>query len=190
MQNTPLENYGRHGKLIAMTKYVPYILAGILLFMVIFFGLRHKEEDVLLSSYKQPPIEQSLPDFTFKTIDGRDLRISELRGKVVLVNFWATWCPPCKEEMPIFEREYKRCKDKGFEVLAVNMDSSEFSLEKFLKENRYSFTIVRPSGDLEKELKLMGFPTSYLLDKDGKVYRIRLGVYKELEKDLKELLGC
>ncbi|MEJ5338751.1 MAG: peroxiredoxin family protein [Aquificaceae bacterium] len=172
-----------------MTKYVPYILAGILFFMVLFFGLKHREEELLQNSYR-PPVEQSLPDFTFKTTDGKELKLSQLRGKAVLLNFWATWCPPCKEEMPIFEREYRRCRDRGFEVLAVNMDSSEGALEKFLRENRYSFTIVRPSEELEKELKLMGFPTSYLLDRNGKIYRIRLGVYRELEKDLKELLGC
>jgi len=92
--------------------------------------------------------------------------------------------------MPIFEKEYKRCRDKGFEILAVNMDTSEGSVEKFLRENPVSFLIVKPTDNLEKELKLMGFPTSYLLDKEGKIYRIRLGVYRELDKDLKELLGC
>ena len=172
-----------------MIKSLPYILAGFLISMLLIFGLRQKQEEVLQNSYR-PSVEQSLPDFTFKTRDGREFRLSELHGKVVLVNFWATWCPPCKEEMPIFEREYKRCKDKGFEILAVNMDSSESNLQKFLKENNYSFPIVRPSEDLQKELKLMGFPTSYLLDKEGKIYRIRLGVYRELEEDLKKLLGC
>ncbi len=172
-----------------MIKSLPYILAGFLISMLLIFGLRQKQEEVLQNSYR-PSVEQSLPDFTFKTLDGREFRLSELHGKVVLVNFWATWCPPCKEEMPIFEREYKRCKDKGFEILAVNMDSSESNLQKFLKENNYSFPIVRPSEDLQKELKLMGFPTSYLLDKEGKIYRIRLGVYRELEEDLKKLLGC
>ncbi|MCS6957180.1 MAG: TlpA disulfide reductase family protein [Aquificaceae bacterium] len=170
-------------------KYIPYLLAGVLLLMLLFFGLRQKQEDILQSSYK-PPVEQSLPDFTFKTSDGKDIKLSDFRGKVVLVNFWATWCPPCKEEMPLFEREYRRCKDRGFEVLAVNMDSSDGAFEKFLRENPYSFRVVRPSGDLERELKLMGFPTSYLLDKEGKIYRIKLGVYRELEKDLKELLNC
>ena len=172
-----------------MIKSLPYILAGFLISMLLIFGLRQKQEEVLQNSYR-PSVEQSLPDFTFKTLDGREFRLSELHGKVVLVNFWATWCPPCKEEMPIFEREYKWCKDKGFEILAVNMDSSESNLQKFLKENNYSFPIVRPSEDLQKELKLMGFPTSYLLDKEGKIYRIRLGVYRELEEDLKKLLGC
>ncbi|MFN7065712.1 MAG: TlpA disulfide reductase family protein [Aquificaceae bacterium] len=155
--------------------------------MIAFFGLIHKEEGS--SSYK-PTREQTLPNFTYKTLDGKEAKLSNLQGKVVLVNFWATWCPPCKEEMPIFEREYKKCKDKGFEVLAVNMDTSQGALEKFLRENSYSFKIVRPVGDLEKELKLMGLPTSYLLEKDGKIYRIRLGVYRELERDLKELTGC
>lgn len=171
-----------------MKRYTPYLLAFILFAMIAYFGLKHKEEDSL-SSYK-PPVEQSLPDFTFKTLDGKEIRLSSLKGKVVLVNFWATWCPPCKEEMPIFENEYKRCKGKGFEILAVNMDSSQSALEKFLQKNPYSFTIVKPTEDLERELKLMGFPTSYLLDKEGRIHRIKLGIYRELEKDLKELLGC
>ena len=122
--------------------------------------------------------------------DGKHDKKELSLGKVLLVNFWATWCPPCREEMPIFEKEYKRCRDKGFEILAVNMDTSEGSVEKFLRENPVSFLIVKPTDNLEKELKLMGFPTSYLLDKEGKIYRIRLGVYRELDKDLKELLGC
>ena len=170
-----------------MNRYTPYILAFILFAMIAFFGLRHKEES--LPSYKPTGLE-TLPDFTFKTLDGKTIKLSDFKGKVVLLNFWATWCPPCKEEMPIFEREYKRCKDAGLEVLAVNMDTSQSSLEKFLRENNYSFKIVKPTQEVEKELKLMGFPTSYLLDKEGKIYRIKLGVYKELEKDLKELLGC
>ena len=170
-----------------MNRYTPYILAFILFAMIAFFGLRQKEES--LPSYKPTGLE-TLPNFTFKTLDGRTIKLSDFKGKVVLLNFWATWCPPCKEEMPIFEKEYKKCKDAGLEVLAVNMDTSQSSLEKFLKENTYSFKIVKPTQEVEKELKLMGFPTSYLLDKEGKIYRIKLGVYRELEKDLKELLGC
>ncbi len=170
-----------------MKRYTPYILAFILFVMIAYFGLRHKEEDSL--SYK-PQTAQPLPDFTFKTLDGRDMKLSSLKGRVVLLNFWATWCPPCKEEMPIFEREYKRCKDKGFEVLAVNMDSSQNALEKFLQNNPYSFTIVKPTEHIEKELKLMGFPTSYLLDKEGRIHRIKLGIYRDLGNDLRELLGC
>ena len=170
-----------------MNRYTPYILAFILFAMIAFFGLRQKEES--LPSYKPTGLE-TLPNFTFKTLDGRTIKLSDFKGKVVLLNFWATWCPPCKEEMPIFEKEYKKCKDAGLEVLAVNMDTSQSSLEKFLKENTYSFKIVKPTQEVEKELKLMGFPTSYLLDKEGKIYRIKLGVYRELEKDLRELLGC
>ncbi|MCS7261981.1 MAG: TlpA family protein disulfide reductase [Aquificaceae bacterium] len=168
-----------------MAKRLPYLLAGVLLAAMLLFGLRQKQEEVLQSSHLQ-----ELPDITFQTLDGQELRLSDLRGKVVLVNFWATWCPPCREEMPIFEKEYRKCKDKGFEVLAVNMDSSQGALDKFLKDNNYSFRIVRTSEGAEKELKLMGFPTSYLLDKEGKVYRVKLGIYRELGEDLRELLGC
>ncbi|MFN3947195.1 MAG: TlpA family protein disulfide reductase, partial [Aquificaceae bacterium] len=72
---------------------MPYILAFILFVMIAYFGLKHEEEDSL--AYK-PPVAQSLPDFTFKSLNGGEIRLSSLKGKVVLVNFWATWCPPCK----------------------------------------------------------------------------------------------
>jgi thiol-disulfide isomerase/thioredoxin len=120
------------------------------------------------------------------TLDGKEVKLSDYKGKVVLVNFWASWCPPCKEEMPILEKVYQKYNDKNFLILAVNMDTSEGAMREFLEKNRYSFPMVRIKG--EAGLNIPGLPTSYLVDKDGSVKKIRLGVYRELEEDLSKLL--
>ena len=129
---------------------------------------------------------KKLSELSFLTLDGKEVKLSDYKGKVVLVNFWASWCPPCKEEMPIFEKVYQKYRDKNFVILAVNMDTSEGAMKEFLEKNRYSFPIVRIKG--EAGLNIPGLPTSYLVDKDGSVKKIRLGVYRELEEDLSKLL--
>jgi thiol-disulfide isomerase/thioredoxin len=129
---------------------------------------------------------KKLSELSFLTLDGKEVKLSDYKGKVVLVNFWASWCPPCKEEMPIFEKVYQKYGDKNFVILAVNMDTSEGAMKEFLEKNRYSFPIVRIKG--EAGLNIPGLPTSYLVDKDGSVKKIRLGVYRELEEDLSKLL--
>lgn len=129
---------------------------------------------------------KKLSELKLLTIDGKEVKLSDYKGKVVLVNFWASWCPPCKEEMPIFEKVYQKYNDKNFVILAVNMDTSEGAMKEFLEKNRYSFPIVRIKG--EAGLNIPGLPTSYLVDKDGSVKKIRLGIYRELEEDLSKLL--
>ncbi len=129
---------------------------------------------------------KKLSELNFLTLDGKEVKISDYKGKVVLVNFWASWCPPCKEEMPIFEKVYQKYSDKNFVILAVNMDTSEGAMKEFLEKNPYSFPIVRIKG--EAGLNIPGLPTSYLVDKDGSVKKIRLGIYRELEEDLSKLL--
>jgi cytochrome c biogenesis protein CcmG/thiol:disulfide interchange protein DsbE len=129
---------------------------------------------------------KKLSELNFLTIDGKEVKLSDYKGKVVLINFWASWCPPCKEEMPVLEKVYQKYNDKNFVILAVNMDTSEGAMKEFLEKNRYSFPIVRIKG--EAGLNIPGLPTSYLVDKDGSVKKIRLGVYRELEEDLSKLL--
>jgi thiol-disulfide isomerase/thioredoxin len=129
---------------------------------------------------------KKLSELSLLTLDGKEVKLSDYKGKVVLVNFWASWCPPCKEEMPIFEKVYHKYNDKNFVILAVNMDTSEGAMKEFLEKNQYSFPIVRIKG--EAGLNIPGLPTSYLVDKDGSVKKIRLGVYRELEEDLSKLL--
>lgn len=185
-------------------KLVAFGLLAFLLILLLYISFMDKREEerghlssVVEESLKgKVPGEQNkklleeatkkLSELKLLTLDGKEVKLSDYKGKVVLVNFWASWCPPCKEEMPIFEKVYQKYNDKNFVILAVNMDTSEGALKEFLEKNRYSFPIVRIKG--EAGLNIPGLPTSYLVDKDGSVKKIRLGIYRELEEDLSKLL--
>ncbi|WP_448587487.1 TlpA disulfide reductase family protein [Thermocrinis sp.] len=157
---------------------------GALLAFLLTYSILQERKEVEVQIQEQLT---NIPDLTFVKVDGQEIKLSDYRGKVLLLNFWAVWCPPCKEELPIFEKAYKKYKHLGFEVIAVNTDTSERAMKEFLKENNYSFTFVRPKDDIEKQLKLFGLPTSYLIDRDGSVKKVKMGVYRELEKDLSEV---
>jgi len=99
------------------------------------------------------------------------MRLADLRGKVVLLNFWATWCVPCRTEMPALEALYQRHKDAGLVVLAINMDRlSSAGLEAFVKEVAVTFPIVLdPAWSTAKLYQVRGLPTTYLIDRAGNV---------------------
>jgi cytochrome c biogenesis protein CcmG, thiol:disulfide interchange protein DsbE len=185
-------------------KLVAFGLLAFLLILLLYISFMDKKEEERghLSSVAEESLKGKVPgeenkklleeatkklsELKLLTLDGKEVKLSDYKGKVVLVNFWASWCPPCKEEMPIFEKVYQKYSDKNFVILAVNMDTSEGAMKEFLEKNRYSFPIVRIKG--EAGLNIPGLPTSYLVDKDGSVKKIRLGVYRELEEDLSKLL--
>lgn len=185
-------------------KLVAFGLLAFLLILLLYISFMDKKEEEggHLSSVVEEGLKGKVPgeqnkklleeatkklsELKLLTLDGKEVKLSDYKGKVVLVNFWASWCPPCKEEMPIFEKVYQKYNDKNFVILAVNMDTSEGALKEFLEKNRYSFPIVRIKG--EAGLNIPGLPTSYLVDKDGSVKKIRLGIYRELEEDLSKLL--
>lgn len=116
------------------------------------------------------------PDFTFETIKGEKMKLSDFRGKFVLLDFWGTWCGPCVGEIPNLKNAYKEFKDKGFEIISISSDKmnggkdSEY-LKKFTGEKEMVWNHVLDSGDIHKIYKIMHWPTLYLVDKDGKIIR-------------------
>jgi thiol-disulfide isomerase/thioredoxin/Cu/Ag efflux protein CusF len=111
------------------------------------------------------------PDFTLPTLSGAPIHLAELRGKVVLLNFWATWCVPCRTEMPTLEALYQRYKDRGLEVLAVNLDlRSTAGVAAFLQEVGVTFRIaLDPAWATARAYRVLGLPTTYLIDRAGHV---------------------
>ena len=168
-----------------MTKNIAYGLGILLVALLLYLGLFTNTGKVPYTGLEG----KQAPDFDLKTIKGDRIRLSDLRGKVVLLNFWATWCPPCRDEMPLFRRVYKKYKDKGFEILAVSTDTDVRVVKKFIREFKIPFPVLMDEkGDLTKLYQVQGIPTSFLIDRDGKVIKVRLGEYKEIESDLKKLL--
>ncbi|MBF0553022.1 MAG: TlpA family protein disulfide reductase [Nitrospirae bacterium] len=118
-------------------------------------------------------IGKAAPDFTLKTLDGKDFSLSTLKGKTILINFWATWCPPCVEELPSMNKLYLRYKQKGFEVVAISLDSSTAKVKKYIAKNPLNFIVLLdPDKRVAKKLyKVSAQPTSYLISGEGKVVR-------------------
>ena len=101
---------------------------------------------------------------------GRMLRLADLRGKVVFLNFWATWCVPCREEMPAMERLLRAYQDRGLAVVAVNVRDSKAQVETFMKELHLGFpTVLDADGSVSRRFAVRGLPVSFLLDREGRI---------------------
>ena len=169
-----------------MTRFIPAFLALFLLLLVLYLGFqKHQTEE---DQSKSALIGKLAPEFTLKTLDGKEVSLKDFKGKVVLLNFWATWCPPCKEELPLFEEVYQKYKDKGFVILAINTDPE--NLQDFLKKSniKITFPILIGEDRLLELYPVRGLPTSFLIDREGKIVKVRLGTYRELEEDIRKLL--
>jgi cytochrome c biogenesis protein CcmG/thiol:disulfide interchange protein DsbE len=123
---------------------------------------------------RTPPVA---PDFAVPDLDGQAVRLSAYRGRVVLVNLWATWCPPCREEIPSMQRLHDRLKDKGFVLLAVSEDEGGAAgVKAFVQQMKVTFPVLLdPDGDVGRKYEIWGFPESFLLDRDGRVVERVIG---------------
>ncbi len=114
---------------------------------------------------------QLAPDFTLKDMQGQDVSLSNLKGKVVVLNFWATWCPPCREEMPSMEMLYRKYKNQGLVILAVNVEENGAQLvQGFLQRNPYSFSILLDeTAEIQDLYGVFRFPETFIIDRHGNV---------------------
>ncbi len=122
------------------------------------------------SKYEPLTVGKVAPDFELPDLTEQEVRLSDYRGKVVFLNFWATWCKPCKEEMPSMEVLYREFKDDGLVVLAVSIDrvTTKDDIPPFVKSMDLSFPVLVDSwGQTDKRYKLMGVPETYIIDQEG-----------------------
>ena len=108
------------------------------------------------------------PDFQLQNLDGQTVSLGNLQGKPVLINFWATWCPPCRDEMPYIQEIYEEWSDKGLEVLAINKGESSSTVEEFIQSHTLSFTVLLDTTqDVAQRYNIQYIPTTFFIDKDG-----------------------
>jgi thiol-disulfide isomerase/thioredoxin len=116
------------------------------------------------------------PDFTVKDLDGKDLMLSSLKGSVVLVNFWATWCPPCKEEIPSMIKLNKAMTGKSFRMLAISIDEGgKEAVDSFFKGNRDLPTYLDTDAKASQLYGTTGVPETFIVDKQGKIRKKIVG---------------
>ena len=133
------------------------------------------------------------PDFTLKSNQGSNIRLQDLRGQVVMLNFWASWCGPCRQEMPLMEDIFKKYESLGFTILAVNVDEDSADADAFLKSVPVSFPVLYDNESKISELfQVDAMPTTVMIDRDGNKRFVHRG-YKpgyeiEYAKQIKSLI--
>ena len=143
----------------------------------------------LLGMAARPPLIGSpAPEIVLKDLQGRDVKLSDLRGKVVLVNFWATWCKPCKEEMPAMQASYDKLRDKGFVVLAVNELEDTARVAEHIRTHGHTFEVVMDhNNQVANMYGVVGLPASFLIDPQG-IVRERISGSLLTESHIEEMV--
>ena len=125
-------------------------------------------------------IGSSLSQFSLKDINGKEVNLSDYRGSLVLVNAWATWCPPCKAEMPLLNSYYQSHHQQGFVILAIDAGDTQFDVSSFTSQYGLTFPVLLDPGmKLLSGLGINSFPTSILVGRDGKVITIHYGMFTQ-----------
>ena len=130
-------------------------------------------------SLQAPAQSDPAPDFQLETLDGTSIKLADLRGHPVLINFWATWCGPCQQEMPLIEQYYQKYKP-DLVVLAVNSDEPKADVQTFVTNFNLSFPVLLdPDYKVEDLYRVRAFPTTFFVDKSGTIRYQQIGVLSE-----------
>jgi len=140
-----------------------------------------------------PSVGAMAPNFASKSDSGRNVRLSELRGQVVMINFWASWCSPCRQELPLLNKIYTQYRAAGFMLLAVNVDDNRKDAEAMLKRLGLRFpTLFDDSKAVAKLYGVDTMPATLVIDRDGRVRYVHRGYYegyeRKYEQQVRELL--
>ena len=127
---------------------------------------------------QKPEVGHPAPDFSVTTLDGTTVRLNDLRGKVVFLNLWATWCPPCREEMPSMVRLYEAFRGQELEIVAVSEDRDMEALRRFVAQYRVPFTVaVDKDQSVFRLYRATGVPETHLINKKGIIEASQIGPF-------------
>ena len=132
------------------------------------------------------------PDFSLPELNGQSLQLSAYRGKVVLLDFWATWCTPCREEIPHLVELQNKYRDRGLEIIGVSMDDSPDPVREFYQRFQMNYPVVMGNADIgERYGGVLGLPIAFIIDRDGRIYAKHIGATEAsvLEQDVRAVLA-
>jgi len=181
----------------ATTKSLGIICAVAIVSLLIKFpGLAQERElwsgQDLLRKLKLVHVPGALPAprFNAPTPDGTKIGIDDLKGKLVLLNFWATWCPPCILEMPTMEKLHQEFKEEGLEVVAVNFMEGPKTINAFIKKRGFTFTVLMDrSGEISQRYGVHGLPVTYLIGRDGTSLVKSIGYKDWYKKEIRQFVS-
>jgi thiol-disulfide isomerase/thioredoxin len=124
------------------------------------------------------------PNFLLEALEGDDIRLSDYRGRPVIINFWATWCSPCRKEMPQFIEAQEKYADEGLVIIAVNMQEGRAIIQPFAEDFGMNFPIaIDRTGSVGDRYRLLGLPMTYFVDRDGVIQSVFTGPFEERDRD-------
>lgn len=142
---------------------------------------------MLVTPLSASDISGPAPDFTLKSKSGENVRLQDLRGQVVMLNFWASWCGPCRQEMPLMDEIYKKYEKFGFTILAVNVDEDSADADRFLDAVPVTFPILYDSESRTSEMfGVDAMPTTIMIDRDGNQRFLHRGYKPGYENDYRK----
>ncbi len=134
------------------------------------------------------PVGTEAPDFTLETLDGKTVKLSELRGKPVFLDFWATWCPPCRRALP-HTQQFTEKYGKDAHIFAVNLQEKAEKIREFMQKHNYSFTVLMDTtGEVGARYRVRGIPHFVVIDAEGKVQFVQVGFGDDTKKKLEKAL--
>jgi len=166
-----------------MKNNLAIFLAALMLLLLIPVAALGQQREVL-RNLKLAPVDHPgpAPHFFSMTPGGEKMGIDDFKGKLVVLNFWATWCPPCRLEMPSMERLYQEFKGEGLEVVAINFMEREKPITSFLKENGFTFPVLLDKkGEIARNYGVHGLPVTFLIARNGNLLARSMG-YKDWYK--------
>ncbi|MFH1227903.1 MAG: redoxin domain-containing protein [Planctomycetota bacterium] len=123
-------------------------------------------------------VGQPAPEFSLSSLEGAKISLKDYRGKIILLDFWATWCPPCCKDLPHIQKLNNEFKNKGLVILGINNEEAD-TVAKFIKDNKYDFTTLRDDGSARRTYRVMVIPTLVIIDKEGKISEYLVGYREE-----------
>lgn len=165
------------GRYIAMIMIGVGLIAIGIMFMLI-LNNREKTASASSSDLSAVPVEMDFPapELDLVTLNGEPVSLADFRGSVVLVNLWATWCPPCRQEMPTLQAFYDRYKEDGFVLIAIDQEETREVVQPFVEEFDLTFPVWLDMDYLaQREFKTMSLPSSYVIDRNGQVKLMWIG---------------
>ncbi len=129
------------------------------------------------------------PEFALRDLQGKTVRLTDQKGQVVLIDFWATWCRPCKKELPLIQRAYDRYKEKGLVVLTINTDLQREVVPYYMSENGYTFPVLFADGKIQLAYNVRGIPALFIIDENGSVRFYRRGFNPGLQEEISRMMS-
>jgi peroxiredoxin len=150
------------------------ILAGVV--FLFWMGQQSSQQQGGIAQAPLTQPGQRAPDFSLTSLSGEPVKLSDYSGQVVLINMWATWCPPCKAEMPTIDQYYQAHRDDGFVVLAVNSQEKADSVNSFIQDSGFTFPVLLDDqATVMDQYNVLGLPTSFIISRDGTIQHTHTG---------------